>query len=360
MIDPPAPLVPAEVDLRDFAFMPLDVVRLRDSDLAASETPESCWAAVLLWAASWHQVPAGSIPSDERWIAKHAGYAQRGKIAREWTEVRRGALRGFVLCSDGRLYHPVVSEKAREAWRGKLKQRHTTECARIKKHNQRHGMSLPIPSLEEWMSSGCPWGQSLPVLGDKAGTSNECPGEVSGEEASKGQGEGQGEGNIKEMAGKPASAQAREPASLPSMGDQEFEAACRHAIAGWDPPKGSFGVMLNLDFDRGEVVAVLRQEAGSRTKPVGSWKLWAEDVVPERIRYAQGKAASSAPALPTVFVAENTPEWEAWDRYGRANDHPRGYPNHAQDGGRRGWRFPSSWPPGTTLAADNSSARGAA
>ena len=44
----PAPLVDANVDLRDFAFMPLDVVRLRDSDLAATESPEACWAAVLL------------------------------------------------------------------------------------------------------------------------------------------------------------------------------------------------------------------------------------------------------------------------------------------------------------------------
>ncbi|QHJ01642.1 hypothetical protein GT347_20180 [Xylophilus rhododendri] len=33
-----------------------------------------------------------------------------------WKDVRSGALRGWVLCSDGRLYHPVVSEKALIAW----------------------------------------------------------------------------------------------------------------------------------------------------------------------------------------------------------------------------------------------------
>lgn len=115
----PLPLVPAEVDIRDFAFMPLDVSRLRDSDLAANETPEACWAAVLLWAASWHQIPAASIPNDDRWIAKQAGYAQRGKIAKEWSDIRSGALRNWVECSDGRLYHPVVAEKALIAWASK-------------------------------------------------------------------------------------------------------------------------------------------------------------------------------------------------------------------------------------------------
>ena len=117
----PAPIVPAGVDLRDFA---------------ANETPECCWAAVLLWAASWHQVPAGSIPNDDRWIAKQAGYAQRGKIAAEWVDVRGGALHGWVLCSDGRLYHPVVAEKALDAWREKLTHRWKKECDRVRKENK--------------------------------------------------------------------------------------------------------------------------------------------------------------------------------------------------------------------------------
>lgn len=51
----PEPMVPEDCDLADFAFMPLDVARLRDSDLAANETPEACWAAVLLWSAAWHR-----------------------------------------------------------------------------------------------------------------------------------------------------------------------------------------------------------------------------------------------------------------------------------------------------------------
>jgi hypothetical protein len=191
----PDPLTPAECNLQDFAFMPLDVARLRDSDLAANETPEACWAAVLLWAASWHQVPAASIPNDDRWIAKQAGYAQRGKIAREWADVRPGALRGWVECSDGRLYHPVVAEKAREAWQAKVEQRWRSECARIKKHNERHpGADVTRPTFEEWIAAGCPSGHPLPVPRDTGNS----PRDTGRDNSSKGQGEGQGQGQPKE------------------------------------------------------------------------------------------------------------------------------------------------------------------
>jgi hypothetical protein len=50
----PDPLVPAEVDLRDFAFMPLDVVRLRDSDLVTEPDGEVFRANVLSWCVGWH------------------------------------------------------------------------------------------------------------------------------------------------------------------------------------------------------------------------------------------------------------------------------------------------------------------
>lgn len=205
----PEPMVPEDCDLADFAFMPLDVARLRDSDLAANETPEACWAAVLLWSAAWHQVPAGSMPDNDAWIAKQAGYALRGRIDPKWKRVREGAMHGWVLCSDGRYHHPVVAEKARDAWASKLMQRWRTECARIKKHNDRHGTAVGRPSYEEWISLGRPAGQPLPLPGDKGscpdGQGGAVPGDshprpdgqgphVPDETHSKRQGEGQGQG----------------------------------------------------------------------------------------------------------------------------------------------------------------------
>lgn len=116
MTDLLKPLTPADCDLRDFPFMPLDVVRLRDSDLTAMETAEAFRAAVMLWCASWHQLPAASLPDDNRVLANLAGY---GRVVKEFEKERDGALRGWVRCSDGRLYHPVVAEKAMIAWQAK-------------------------------------------------------------------------------------------------------------------------------------------------------------------------------------------------------------------------------------------------
>ncbi|HEY1127956.1 MAG TPA: DUF1376 domain-containing protein [Roseateles sp.] len=213
-------MTPANCDLQDFPFMPLDVARLRDSELASNETPEACWAAVLLWAASWHQIPAASMPNDDKWIAKTAGYALRGKIDRAWSGVRAGAMRGFVECSDGRLYHPVVAEKAREAWQAKLRQRWSTECGRIKKHNERHeGANVPKPNFEEWIAGGCVTGNPLFVPGDTGGTGGGHPGET----PSKRQGEGQGQGQ-----GQPSS--APDGAADPSAVDKSLNAEERRKL----------------------------------------------------------------------------------------------------------------------------------
>lgn len=110
------PLVPAHIDLRDFPFMPLEVARLRDSAIVDEISGDEFRAAILLWCASWHQVPAGSLPNDPKQLSKFAGY---GRVVTEWGKVAEGALYGWVECSDGRLYHPVVAEKAIEAWEKK-------------------------------------------------------------------------------------------------------------------------------------------------------------------------------------------------------------------------------------------------
>ena len=62
----PAPLIAAHVDLRSFAFMPLDIQKLLNSDTWMLATGWEAKAAINLWCRSWHQVPAGSLPDDDR------------------------------------------------------------------------------------------------------------------------------------------------------------------------------------------------------------------------------------------------------------------------------------------------------
>lgn len=110
MNDLPPPLTPADCDLRGFQFMPMDTIRLLDSDLFALSTGDEFKAALALWCKSWSQVPAGSLPSDDRILAHLSG------ASTSWRKLKDMALRNWIACSDGRLYHPVVAEKAIEAW----------------------------------------------------------------------------------------------------------------------------------------------------------------------------------------------------------------------------------------------------
>jgi Protein of unknown function (DUF1376) len=187
MSDKPTPLVPAEVDLRDFPFIPLHIQRLRRSKawLKCKRTPALAFYMVNLWTAAWHDVPAGSLEDDDDVLADLAMCDPA-----KWVKVRSDVLHGWVKADDGRLYHPTVCEQALLSWDSKLDQRWRTECARIKKHADRHKIPLPRPTFEEWVAAGCPQGQRLPVPRDTDGT---CIGQ-SGENGSKGQGEGQGQG----------------------------------------------------------------------------------------------------------------------------------------------------------------------
>src|ERR1700744_2121165 len=113
MSDLPAPLVPVDCDLRDFRFMPLEVERLRRSKawLICKRQPELAFHMVNLWMASWHEMPAASLEDDDDVLADAAVCEPK-----PWARLRETILRGWVKCSDGRLYHPVVAEKARESW----------------------------------------------------------------------------------------------------------------------------------------------------------------------------------------------------------------------------------------------------
>lgn len=117
MNDLPSPLVPPEVDLTDFKFMPLEVARLLDSEwwtVACLNDPRMAMAAVNLWAKAWHQKPAASLPNNPKVLAAWA----RVPLS-VWDEIGAEVMEPWRLCSDGRWYHPVVAEKALEAWKTK-------------------------------------------------------------------------------------------------------------------------------------------------------------------------------------------------------------------------------------------------
>ena len=200
-----APLTPADCDLRDFAFMPLDVHRLLSSETWILGSDSEKIAALSLWLASWHQIPAASLPNSDKMLAHLSGAGSA------WKRVRAHALRGWVECDDGRLYHRTVAEKANEAWQKKLSQRE-----RSKKGNAaRWGSRGDNPTDPSDIPEGSP--------GDPQGTQQGLPDGSRNDPKGQGQREGQGK---KDLIG-PSNAQARARNRYPS---ERYLAECLAAV----------------------------------------------------------------------------------------------------------------------------------
>lgn len=112
----PAPLTPADCDLRDRDWFPLYGRRLRASEwwLRASDVARS--RSIDLWVAAMDAVPAGSLPDDDTILAQHAGF---GRDLEGWRAIRDEVLAPWLRTSDGRLYHPTLSEVALDVWKRK-------------------------------------------------------------------------------------------------------------------------------------------------------------------------------------------------------------------------------------------------
>lgn len=200
--------------------MPLQVARLRDSDLAAEEHPEACWYAVLLWAAAWHQLPAGSLPDNETVLARLCGL---GRDLKTFRKHRAGAMRGFILCDDGRFYHPVIAEQAIAAWEGKRQQRWRTECARIKKANQRNGTDVQAPTYEQFLEGVSPVAAD-PGPENVPGDMVDCPSGQRLQEKGTGTGIDNKDANASSVLAEPKTTKAPSRKSK-TVGPEPFEAA---------------------------------------------------------------------------------------------------------------------------------------
>lgn len=116
----PEPLTPPDCDLRGYDFMPLFGHRLFRSELYEQTNGEQFKVAVKLWWEAWNQCPAGSLPDDDHKLCR---LADMGRDMKGWRRMRESVLRGFTLCSDGRLYHKLICEWAMEAYERRVRDR---------------------------------------------------------------------------------------------------------------------------------------------------------------------------------------------------------------------------------------------
>jgi hypothetical protein len=136
MTNLPNPLVKKDVDLQKYSWIKLDIMKLQNSETwrLAAKVPFAGFACINLWMAAWHQVPAGSIPLDKDWIKKKADVPDD-----TWKKVGPIAMRNFIRCSDGRLYHKVLCRMVNEVWGNKKTNYARTKKAREKLKEIREG-----------------------------------------------------------------------------------------------------------------------------------------------------------------------------------------------------------------------------
>ncbi len=183
------PPVAARVDLRAFAFMPLDLAELFNSDtwMLACRTPFAAAACINLWGRAWHQVPAGSLPDDEALLAVYAGVP-------DWAAVRDIALRGFVKADDGRLYHKKLCAKVKNAW---AERRSYADFCKSQKKKSQKGHAKRWGNKKD-LDHARGHARTLP-----GGMPEPCP-VACPSDALKGEGEGEGKGEAPSLESPPA------------------------------------------------------------------------------------------------------------------------------------------------------------
>lgn len=144
-MDKPAPLSPESCDLRGLNYMPLFGGHLYGSDFYTAADDAEFRAGMALYWAAWCQVPAGSLPNNDRALCHHAGL---GRDDAAWQRVRAGALHGFIECSDGRLYHPFLCEQAQVAWQARVASRERQAKYRAKKSKIQQSENVAVTVTE--------------------------------------------------------------------------------------------------------------------------------------------------------------------------------------------------------------------
>lgn len=245
MSDLPEPFTPADCDLRGLEYMPLFGDRLFGSATWISAKPEAKIAALRLW---WHsyskELPAASLPDDDALLADYAGY---GVAVVAWRKIKAAAMRGWVKCSDGRLYHKRVAEIALKSWEGRQESRKHND----RKRKEREERSRLFAELSQHEVTP-PWNIPTGKLRDLHAKSVTC--HVTGSVTSPGDMGVTSRVTVTAREGSEERGDKKETPPPPSSG--EGRAAKAHAIkADWAPRDETRAYAAKLGFELWEIDA---------------------------------------------------------------------------------------------------------
>ena len=124
--------------------MPL-VGRLFHSHFFFTSSAEGFRAALTLWWHAWKDCPVGSMTSDDEVLCRLTGLKMR-----KWLSIKTEALHGFVLCSDGKYYHPFVVKLAWEEFTTNPRFRKRWKLLQQKRATAPPIDPTNVTSLKEW------------------------------------------------------------------------------------------------------------------------------------------------------------------------------------------------------------------
>lgn len=303
------PLTPPDCDLAGLGFMPLQLDRLFESDLYALANGNEFRAALTLWGKAWRERPAASLPDNEVLLAKKAGLPLT-----EWRAVAEMALHGWVKCSDGRLYHPVVAAEALKAWIGRIKHQRKSAKGNASKagrafdpapYDAREASAIAAlrrldPTAEEAQVSHSegkppPQAKKTPPSGSATGEEKRSEGTGTVKESSS----LRSEDSIADDDG--ARTPERERGKLEILVDLIASAV---ASPNLDPSKSpdlhTTAARIQVWIDAGsdlqaDIIPTIRRICRERTEPVRSWKYFNNPV-----REATAKRLAAEQPIPTI------------------------------------------------------------
>jgi len=265
----------------------LNVERLMASELVALSSHEVIGAALLLWSRAWKQRPAASLPDDDKVIAAFA----RMPLAR-FKKLKAEVLRGFVKCSDGRLYHRFLSIDAMRAFERKaaFRRKRETDAGR----------------LREWRKGRVETHPETPSETPHE-TNDETPPETRFDTRFVAEGQDSTvQGHIRDNL--PAQ-QLLAAGGARAAPENEFDLvadACVRAVGDAAPLDLAIGPMVELARRHGleRLEIALRSEVRRpRRKAIRTWRLWAEilaDSLADAPVIAGGQAIPVKPPEPRV------------------------------------------------------------
>lgn len=103
----------------------------------------------MLWSEAWQQTPCGTLPDDDELIALLIDMAPAS-----FAKAKPVLMRGWLPASNGRLYHPVITERVQEMLQRRRKEAERKAAARAGTKPESDGSQTSVPGLSHGTGLG--------------------------------------------------------------------------------------------------------------------------------------------------------------------------------------------------------------